>query len=39
VGAAFSTQEIDALARQDWDVPLDALCSERETLLFEDGPQ
>jgi 5-formyltetrahydrofolate cyclo-ligase len=39
VGAAFSAQETDALARQDWDVRLDALCSERETLLFEAAPQ
>jgi len=38
-GAAFATQETDALAREDWDVRLDALCSERETLLFEDVPQ
>lgn len=37
-GAAFAVQEADSLAREDWDVRLDALCNERKTLLFEDAP-
>ena len=35
VGAAFSLQQTDALASASWDVAMDAVCSERETLLFE----
>ena len=35
VGAAFSLQEVERLASQPWDVPLDALCTERDTYLFE----
>jgi 5-formyltetrahydrofolate cyclo-ligase len=35
VGAAFSVQRVDALAREDWDVRLDALCNEREALVFD----
>lgn len=34
VGAAFAAQQVDALDAEPWDVPLDALCTERETLLF-----
>lgn len=33
VGAAFSRQQVAALARQDWDVPLDAVCTELETHI------
>ena len=36
VGAGFASQRVDALGRQAWDVRLDALCNERETLLFEE---
>lgn len=31
VGAAFSTQRVEAIDRQDWDVPLDAVCTEHNT--------
>ncbi|WP_407352586.1 5-formyltetrahydrofolate cyclo-ligase [Luteimonas sp. R10] len=34
VGAAFSAQRVDALPAAPWDVPLDAVCSETETLLI-----
>lgn len=33
VGAAFAAQRIDDLAAEPWDVPLDAVCSERDTLI------
>lgn len=38
VGAGFASQRLDVLARADWDVRLDGLCNERESLLFEDLP-
>lgn len=38
VGAAFSLQLTDALAPAAWDVAMDAVCSERETHLFEAAP-
>ena len=34
VGAAFAAQQVDALAAEPWDVPMDALCTERDTFLF-----
>lgn len=34
VGVGFSAQRIDALARETWDVPVDAICTERETLII-----
>jgi len=34
VGAAFSVQQVDSVDPQPWDMPLDALCSETDTLLF-----
>lgn len=34
VGAGFSTQRVDALAPETWDVPLDAVCTESDTLTF-----
>lgn len=34
VGAAFAAQQVDALAAESWDVPMDALCTERDTFLF-----
>lgn len=37
VGAAFASQQVDALAREDWDVPLDAVCTERTTHMPGKG--
>lgn len=37
VGAAFAAQRVDALPAAPWDVPLDAVCSETETLLIAPG--
>jgi len=33
VGAAFALQQVDALDTADWDVPLDAICTESATLF------
>ena len=33
VGAAFAAQRVDALPREAWDVRLDAVCCEDDTLL------
>lgn len=39
VGAAFSFQLLaEPLASAAWDVAMDAVCSERETLLFQATP-
>ena len=38
VGAAFATQQLAAIAPEPWDVTLDAVCSERETLLINGIP-
>ena len=35
VGVAFALQQVDALAAEPWDVPMDALCTERDTFLFQ----
>lgn len=32
-GAAFSHQQVDSLDRHEWDVPLDAVCTEFATHL------
>ena len=32
VGAGFDVQRVDALDRADWDVALDAVCTESTTL-------
>jgi len=32
VGAAFALQQVDALDAAGWDVPLDAICTESNTL-------
>lgn len=32
IGVGFASQQIDACARQDWDVPLDAIVTERELI-------
>ncbi len=33
VGAAFASQQVESVAPESWDVPLDAVCTERDTLL------
>jgi 5-formyltetrahydrofolate cyclo-ligase len=33
VGVGFSAQCIDDLAQEPWDVPVDALCTEHDTLI------
>jgi 5-formyltetrahydrofolate cyclo-ligase len=38
VGAAFALQQVDALATESWDVPLDAICTERDTFLPTTHP-
>ncbi|KGQ20117.1 5-formyltetrahydrofolate cyclo-ligase [Lysobacter dokdonensis DS-58] len=38
VGAAFAAQQVDTVSPQPWDMPLDALCSESDTHLFETVP-
>jgi 5-formyltetrahydrofolate cyclo-ligase len=38
VGVGFEAQRIDAIAAQPWDVPLDAVCTERDTLLPSSTP-
>ena len=35
VGVAYACQEVDLLGHDEWDVPLDALASERELLNFD----
>jgi 5-formyltetrahydrofolate cyclo-ligase len=32
VGAAFAMQQVDMPAPESWDVPLDAICTERDTF-------
>ncbi|MEG2940720.1 MAG: 5-formyltetrahydrofolate cyclo-ligase [Thermomonas sp.] len=36
VGAGFDVQSVDALHREAWDVPLDAVCSEAATHVAKD---
>ena len=38
VGAAFAAQQVDTVSPEAWDMPLDALCSEAETHLFDPVP-
>jgi 5-formyltetrahydrofolate cyclo-ligase len=33
VGVGFETQRVESIGAQAWDVPLDAICTERDTLL------
>lgn len=33
VGVGFAAQRVDALEFETWDVPVDAICTERELLL------
>lgn len=35
VGAAFAAQRVDSVMPQPWDMPLDAVCDERTTHLFD----
>ena len=34
IGAAFAAQQVESVFPEPWDMPLDALCSETDTLLF-----
>lgn len=34
-GAAFSLQRVEAIAAEPWDVPLDAVCTESDTVRGE----
>jgi len=34
VGAAFAIQQIDAMSIQEWDVRLDAICTEHDSLVL-----
>lgn len=34
VGAGFAAQHVDALTSEPWDVPLDAVCTERDSFLI-----
>ena len=38
VGAAFDEQEVDALAAESWDVPLDATCTPMHAHVFRTDP-
>ena len=33
VGAAFASQQVDAITAEPWDVPMDAVCTELDTLM------
>jgi 5-formyltetrahydrofolate cyclo-ligase len=39
VGAAFAGQQVDALASEPWDVPVDAVCTEHESIIATPDPQ
>lgn len=38
VGIGFEAQRLAALPAEPWDVPLDAVCTEADTLLFPERP-
>lgn len=38
VGAAFAAQQVDALSPESWDIALDAVCTEHDTLLTATAP-
>lgn len=38
VGVGFETQRLASLQAEPWDVPLDAVCTEADTLLFPEHP-
>ncbi len=35
VGAAFATQRVDPLPHRDWDVTLDAICTDLDSFIFQ----
>lgn len=35
VGVGFATQQVDAIEQAPWDVRMDAICTERETILCQ----
>ncbi|HVI58653.1 MAG TPA: 5-formyltetrahydrofolate cyclo-ligase [Luteimonas sp.] len=37
VGAAFASQQVESVAPEAWDVPLDAVCTERDTFPGPSG--
>jgi 5-formyltetrahydrofolate cyclo-ligase len=37
VGAAFAAQQVESVFPQAWDMPLDALCTDRDALIFGPG--
>jgi 5-formyltetrahydrofolate cyclo-ligase len=38
VGAGFAAQQVDTLSPESWDVTLDAVCTEHDTLLTTAAP-
>jgi 5-formyltetrahydrofolate cyclo-ligase len=38
VGAAFAVQQVESVMPEDWDMPLDALCSDTDAHLFASTP-
>ena len=34
IGVAYSVQQVDTLNRQPWDIPLDAVVTEKELICF-----
>jgi len=38
IGAAFAAQQVESVFPEAWDMPLDALCTESDTHLFEATP-
>ena len=38
VGAGFAAQQVDTLSPESWDVALDAVCTEHDTLLTTAAP-
>ena len=38
VGAAFAAQQVESVFPESWDMPLDALCTESDTHLFQATP-
>ena len=34
IGIGYALQEMPSIAREDWDVPLDALVTENELIEF-----
>ncbi|WP_166209260.1 5-formyltetrahydrofolate cyclo-ligase [Cognatiluteimonas telluris] len=38
VGAAFASQQVERLPIEPWDVALDAVCTERDSLIRTEAP-